>query len=262
MIPLHKNIPEHSPLKVTHRVNKEGNEARIVEDLIAHKRYAHKRFKSEVKLFFSLGLAISLLLVIVVFEWKSYDKIETVDITSTAFDTEEILDIPVTEQPPPPPQKVIQQPNIIEVTEEEIIEEIEVDFDVEITTEEAVAQTEEMVLDDAPEEEFADEIFTIVEEQPTPVGGMNAFMTFIHDKLRYPASAARMGVEGRVFVQFVVNKDGQLTDFTVVKGIGGGCDEEALRVLKSAPPWNPGKQRGHAVRVRMIIPIHFALREL
>jgi protein TonB len=68
-----------------------------------------------------------------------------------------------------------------------------------------------------------------------------------------------MGVEGKVFVQFVVDKDGTLTDIKAVKGIGAGCDEEAVRVLKAAPKWKPGKQRGRPVKVRMILPITFKL---
>ena len=77
--------------------------------------------------------------------------------------------------------------------------------------------------------------------------------------MEYPAQARRMGVEGKVFVQFVVDKDGSLTDVKAVKGIGAGCDEEAVEIVKSAPKWKPGKQRGKAVRVRMIIPITFRL---
>lgn len=77
--------------------------------------------------------------------------------------------------------------------------------------------------------------------------------------MKYQNQARRMGIEGRVFVQFVVDKDGQLTEIKAVKGIGAGCDEEAVRVLKSAPKWKPGKQRGRPVKVRMILPITFKL---
>jgi protein TonB len=166
------------------------------------------------------------------------------------------MDIPQTQQPPPPPPKKVQ-PEIIEVPdEEEIEEEIEIDLDVEMTEETVI---EEVVFEEAPEEEVVDEIFTIVEDQPTPNGGMSAFYQFVQKKLKYPAQARRMGIEGKVFVQFVVDKDGSLTEVQAVKGIGAGCDEEAERVIKSAPKWNPGKQRGRAVKVRMILPITFKL---
>ena len=104
-----------------------------------------------------------------------------------------------------------------------------------------------------------DEIFTIVEDQPTPPGGMSAFYKYVATSLRYPAQARRMGIEGKVFVQFVVGKDGTLTDVQAIKGIGAGCDEEAVRVISRAKKWSPGKQRGRPVRVRMILPITFKL---
>jgi protein TonB len=98
-----------------------------------------------------------------------------------------------------------------------------------------------------------------VENQPAPVGGYEAFYKYIGKNIKYPDQARRMGVEGKVFVQFVVDKDGSITDVQVLKGIGSGCDEEAIRVVKSAPKWTPGKQRGRPVRVRMSVPIAFKL---
>ncbi|MEQ9285714.1 MAG: energy transducer TonB [Cyclobacteriaceae bacterium] len=207
-------------------------------------------------MFFNIGLAISLALVLTAFEWRSYDDGGLVDLGELDDDFEDIMEIPPTEQPPPPPPK-IQLPQIIEIPdEEEIEEEIEVDLDVEITEETVI---EDIVFEEAPEEEVADEIFDIVEDQPAPPGGMGAFYKFVGKSMKYPNQARRMGIEGRVFVQFVVDKDGTLTDIKAVKGIGAGCDEEAVRVLKSAPKWKPGKQRGRPVKVRMILPITFKL---
>ena len=207
-------------------------------------------------LFLNVGLVISLLLVIFAFEKKVYDDGSMVNLSAAAEDFEDLMDIPQTQQPPPPPPKKVQ-PEIIEVPdEEEIEEEIEIDLDVEMTEETVI---EEVVFEEAPEEEVVDEIFTIVEDQPTPNGGMSAFYQFVQKKLKYPAQARRMGIEGKVFVQFVVDKDGTLTEVQAVKGIGAGCDEEAERVIKSAPKWKPGKQRGRAVKVRMILPITFKL---
>jgi len=207
-------------------------------------------------LFLNIGLVVSLALTIMAFEWKFYDEGDLVDLGQVNDQFEETMEIPQTEQPPPPPPK-IQQPEIIEVPdEEEIEEEIEVDLDVEITEETIV---EEIVFDDEPEEEEAEEIFTIVEDQPAPKGGMAAFYEYVGKNLKYPAQARRMGIEGKVFVQFIVDKDGSITEVQAIKGIGAGCDEEAIRVLKNAPKWNPGKQRGRPVKVRMILPITFKL---
>lgn len=207
-------------------------------------------------LFLNIGLVITLLGVITAFEWKFYDDGALMDLGEVTDQFEDVMEIPPTEQPPPPPPK-IQQPEIIEVPdEEEIEEEIEVDLDVEITEETVV---EEIVFDEPVEEEVADEIFTIVEDQPAPIGGMTAFYEYVGKKLKYPAQARRMGIEGRVFVQFVVDKDGTITEVTAIKGIGAGCDEEAVRVIEGAPKWKPGKQRGRPVKVRMILPITFKL---
>ena len=207
-------------------------------------------------LFLNIGLVVSLLLVITAFEWKFYDDGELMDLGQVSDEFEDVMEIPPTEQPPPPPPK-IQQPEIIEVPdEEEIEEEIEVDLDVEITEETVV---EDIVFDEPVEEEVAEEIFTIVEDQPQPKGGMAAFYEYIGKKLKYPAQARRMGIEGKVFVEFVVDKDGTITNVKAIKGIGAGCDEEAIRVIQSSPKWNAGKQRGRPVKVRMILPITFKL---
>ncbi len=207
-------------------------------------------------LFLNVGLVVSLLLVILAFENKIYDDGSLVNLNAASEDFEDLMDVPQTEQPPPPPPKKVQ-PEIIEVPDEEEIEdEIEIDLDVEMTEETVI---EEVVFDDAPEEEDVDEIFTIVEDQPTPIGGISAFYQYVQKKMKYPAQARRMGIEGKVFVQFVVDKDGSITEVKAVKGIGAGCDEEAVRVIKGSPKWKPGKQRGRSVKVRMILPIPFKL---
>ena len=207
-------------------------------------------------LFLSIGLMLSLLFVITAFEWKFYDDLGGMDLKASAEIFDDLMEVPQTEQPPPPPMKLVQ-PEIIEVDDDEDIQEdIKIDLDIDIN-ETTVIQ--EVIFTAAPEEEEADEIFTIVEDQPTPTGGMQAFYKYVSDNLKYPAQARRMGIEGKVFVQFVVDRDGSLSEVQAIRGIGAGCDEEAVRVIQGAPKWNPGKQRGRPVRVRMILPITFKL---
>ncbi len=105
------------------------------------------------------------------------------------------------------------------------------------------------------------DIFTIVEAQPEFKGGLDAFHRYIMNEIRYPLEARQKGVEGRVDVQFVVGKDGSLSEVKAIKGIGAGCDEEAVRVLQSVPAFKPGTQNGQPVRVRMVVPITFKLNE-
>lgn len=234
----------------------------FVADLINIKRTRRTNAISHKKLFFSIGLFLSMLFITTMFEWRSYDNTSIVNLEGNIQAMEDIMDVPLTNQPPPPPpEKVIKQANIVEVQDaEEIKEEIKIDFDMDISEDDAFAALD-IVDIEKPEEEIADEIFTIVEDKPTPKGGMSAFLKGLHEKITYPQAALRARVQGKVFIQFVINADGQLTDLEVIKGIGMGCDEEALRVLKQSPAWNPGKQRGVPVRVRMVLPIQFVYQE-
>ena len=101
----------------------------------------------------------------------------------------------------------------------------------------------------------------LLEKTPEFPGGMAAFANFLRKNLRYPEQAREAGVSGRVFISFVVEKDGRLTDIKVLKGIGFGCDQEATRVLKKSPLWNPGVQNKREVRVLYTIPLVFTLGE-
>jgi protein TonB len=220
------------------------------------------RFKN---VFFNFGLAVSMAVVFAIFQYKTFDNTALIDLGKIKDNTHEVMDIAPTTQPPPPPPK-IQLPEIIEVANEElIIDELEFNVDIEMNQE---TRIEDIAFDDnldtdAPEEEKADEIFMIVEQAAEPVGGVKAFYAYVGDQLRdhYPAAAARMNIEGVVYIQFVIEKDGSITQVQAVKGIGGGCDELAVKVVKNSPKWIPGKQRGRAVRSRKVIPIRFLLKQ-
>lgn len=208
-------------------------------------------------LFFNIGLVATLSLCIMAFTYKVYDDTSAKDLDKNQAITEEIMEVPPTDQLPPPPPK-IQQPQIIEVPDEkEIEEEIEINMDTEVTEE---TKVEEITIAPVEEKEDVDQIFNVVEESASPKGGMSSFYKYVGDKLKYPAQARRMGIEGKVYVDFVVERDGRLTDVKILKGIGAGCDEEAVRIVQSSPPWNPGKQRGKPVRQKYVIPIVFKLQ--
>lgn len=103
------------------------------------------------------------------------------------------------------------------------------------------------------------EVFTIIEDKPVPQGGIEGWSSYLQNNLKYPTQAKRMGVEGTVYTQFIVEKDGTVSNVRTLKGIGNGCDEEALRVISNSPPWQPGRLRDEPKRVRMVIPIVFKL---
>ncbi len=104
-----------------------------------------------------------------------------------------------------------------------------------------------------------DKIFKSVETYPEFPGGLDAFVKFLSRNVNYPVRARDKGVQGRVVISFVVEKDGTLTDIKMISGIGSGCDEEALRVMKMSPPWTPGTQGGKPVRTSYSVPISFTL---
>jgi TonB family protein len=107
----------------------------------------------------------------------------------------------------------------------------------------------------------ADQIFDVVETQPNPPGGMSGWNQYLAQNLQYPSQARAMGIEGTVIVVFVVNTDGSISDVETLRGIGGGADEEAIRVVKNSPNWEAGMQLERLVRTRMRLPIRFKLGE-
>jgi protein TonB len=181
---------------------------------------------------------------------------------------------PINKNTPPPPKLDIPQVKKIikflppKVTEKEVIEEEEMPTIEEIrhneTGAEEIEGTGEVIFDE-PVQEIVDdgagenEIFLVVEQAPEFEGGLAAMYKFIQKNMNYPAKARRMGIEGSVFVGFVVERDGTIADVQIIKGIDVDCDKEAVRVVSKMPPWKPGKQSGRPVRVRFVLPIKFRL---
>jgi periplasmic protein TonB len=181
---------------------------------------------------------------------------------------------PITNTPPPPkveippPVKTIIKYLPPQVTDKEIVEEEEMPTIEEIKTNEVGNENiegtgevvfEEPVAEVVEEKGNADQIFTVVEQMPEFEGGQEAMMKFIYKNVKYPSAARRMGIEGTVFVGFVVDSEGKINDVKTVKGISAECDKEAERVIKLMPPWKAGKQNGKAVKVRFVLPIKFKL---
>jgi protein TonB len=222
------------------------------------KKYPHADLGRYRGLIFSLSLLTTMSLVVTAFEWNYTPKAE-IELDARNTNTfEEVMEVPRTEIEPLPPAPV-SVARLVEVPDEEKIEEeIKVTFDIEMSQD---TRVQEFVMPEVkPEEkENVDEIFMVVETPAAPKGGFGAFYQDIGDRIRYPAPARRMRIEGKVFVEFVINRDGSIQDVRAVKGIGAGCDEEAVRVIQTAPEWVPARQRGKTVRQRMVLPITFKL---
>ncbi len=170
--------------------------------------------------------------------------------------------------PPPPPAALEQKVKFVApiVTTEEVVEDADIfnqDDLAQTTTNEAVA-IEEIVVETKVEvievEESKKEVFTIVEEMPAFPGGEAERNKFLAENIQYPQQATENGIQGTVYVSFVVDSKGNVTDVKILRGIGGGCDEEALRVVRMMPKWHPGKQNGKNVRVLFNMPIYFKLQ--
>jgi protein TonB len=217
-----------------------------------------------------IGYIVALAVMFAAFEWTTRDYVETEPVVYAAYAQMEEEIVPIT-QPiftaaPPPPADAPQVAEILDIVEndEEIVEEkIETS---ESTTEAIsgpVAQvsgpvaTGPVVVEEASDE---GEIFQVVEQMPEFPGGMQALMAYLSKNIKYPSVAQDNGIQGRVLVSFVVNKDGSIVDPEVIKSVDAALDKEAMRVIKAMPKWNPGKQRGKPVRVKYTVPVLFRLQ--
>lgn len=201
-------------------------------------------------LFVEIGMVITLAILIIAFrlDMTVDDSFEVALVEQEVVQMEEIQQTEQIEKPPPPPRPPVP----VEVPNDEVLEDDELDLDAFLDLDEV------MDLPPPPpavEEEPEPEIFVIVEEPPQLIGGLSGLQA----RIRYPEIAKKAGVEGRVFVQFVVDENGDVIDAVVTRGIGAGCDEEAIKGILSAK-FTPGKQRGKAVKVKMSLPVTFKLK--
>lgn len=217
--------------------------------------------------FLQIGLVLVLALILISFEWKVYD-VNVSELGTLKVEAEEEELIPITRQdltpPPPPPPKPTQ---IEIVKDEEVIKE-----EVVINTE-STEETEIKIVEQVEEVVEEVQIFTIVEEMPSLPGceaskgeqerqmcTQEKILQFLAKNTKFPPMAKDAGISGVVYVNFEINQKGDVTDVKLLRGIGGGCDEEALRVVKTLPKFQPGKQRGKPVRVSYNLPIRFTLK--
>ena len=208
-----------------------------------------------------IGAILTLSVLFIGFEWSERDKQVATDtgLTEIVFE-EEIIPITEQEQPkqaPPPPEA----PKV-----EEVLEIMDNDSDVEESTIQASDDTQAAVevkytpVEVEEEEVEEQQIFQVVEEMPEFPGGMAECMKWLSKNIKYPTISQENGVQGRVIIQFVVNRDGSIVDAQVARGVDPYLDKEALRVVGLMPKWKPGKQRGKEVRVKYTLPVMFRLQ--
>ena len=218
-----------------------------------------------------LGYIVALGLMFAAFEWTTHEYKETDTVYSVQTNVPDLEEIPPITQPiftaaPPPPANVPQIVEIIDIVDDktEIKEEkIESQEDTHEATPGpvAVAHTGPVSVGPAVENPGSneDEIFPVAEQMPTFPGGDEALFKYLSENIKYPPLAIEQGIQGKVIVQFVVNKDGSIVDPKVVRSLDPSCDKEALRVIKNMPKWNPGRNMGRPVRVKFTAPVSFRL---
>lgn len=216
-------------------------------------RNERKKPKSDLRKYYTVFLELGLIVVLVVFiaamkiEFQSSEPETDLTEEQEVVEMEEIIQTEQQEKPPPPPRPQVP----VEVPNDEIIEDQEINLDADLTLDEPLEMPEEPAGAEEEEEDF----FVVVEQMPELVGGMAELQGCVN----YPETARKAGIEGRVIVQFIVNEQGQVEDPKVVRGIGGGADEEALRCVKESE-FKPGRQRGKPVRVQYSLPVIFRLQ--
>ncbi|MBE6245115.1 MAG: energy transducer TonB [Bacteroidales bacterium] len=227
------------------------------------KKSPKANLENKKTLFREIGLIAALALVLLVFEWSTTDK----EVSSLAANTTVITDeeqAPITQETPPPPPEQIREPVMTE--ELQIVEndvKVETDF---ISTDDSDQKIEIKPYVEAKpveeEVEVEEEIpFAIVEDKPTFQGkDANEFTKWVYNNIEYPEIAKENGIQGRVTVQFTIDKDGSVKDVKVLRGVDSSLDKEAVRVIQKSPKWSPGKQRNKPVKVKYTFPIIFQLR--
>ncbi|NND78087.1 MAG: energy transducer TonB [Flavobacteriales bacterium] len=210
--------------------------------------------KNKFSIFFT-GLMFALALTLIGWEWAQFEKQDLSGFNYTEDNLEDEM-VPISIQQPPPPPPPQQQTQILEIVEDE--EDVEEELEMEDL--EVDEDTEIEVIEEEVEEVVEDKIFTIVEEQPEFPGGFAELQKYLGKNINYPSLARDAGISGTVYVTFVVGKDGSVSNAKVLRGIGGGCDKEALRVISKMPNWKPGKQRGKPVKVQYNVPVRFTLQ--
>lgn len=217
------------------------------------------------KLIFSeIGLVLALGLTLAAFEWTSEDvTVQNLEVQQEEVVEEEMVPITTQDQikpppPPPPPPPVADALTIVD-NETEINEEFELnDTEADDNTEFEIRDLEPTVVEE--EEPAEQEVFIIVEQMPLFPGGEEALRKYLATEVKYPVIAQENGIQGRVFVKFVIMPDGSVSNVEVARAFDPNLDKEAVRVVKSMPKWTPGKQRGKAVRVSYTVPINFVLQ--
>lgn len=214
----------------------------------------NRKLRKNYVILLEIGMVVTLLIFIGIFTMQLPAKevhknmVEKQDVVNV----KDIVRTKQQEKPPAPPKPQVP----VEVPNDEVVNEQNFNLNADLDMGNALDIPKPPEQKEKNKKDKEENVFVVVEQQPKLVGGLKS----LQKKIKYPDMARKAGIEGRVYVQFIVNKKGQVENPHVIRGIGGGCDKEALRVIKQAK-FKPGLQRGRPVKVQMSLPIVFRLQK-
>lgn len=227
------------------------------------KKSAKANLEDKKLLLREIGLVVALLVVLGAFQWSSKEKsTETLQADNFVVVEEEM--VPITTDVPPPPPEAPKEPVVSDIIDI-VDDDIKVDNTLLLSTEDeglAITVKDYVAESTYVEEEIEEEVpFAIVEQKPKFQGGdQNDFTKWVFSNIVYPEIAKENGVQGRVILQFTVDKDGSVKNVKVLRGVDSSLDKEAVRVVSSSPKWEPGRQRDKPAKVTFVFPVIFQLR--
>lgn len=227
-------------------------------DVMETKKSSSADLESGKSIFFKTGLILSLVMVLMAFQYRAYERTIYVSDSNPLDDnfTEEIdITFPKPPAPPPPPKSV----ELVVAPDDQVADNIDMPQSSEGTENTAIASFNYGDFSRPEVEIVEDIIFERPEIMPEFPGGVSALFEYLGKRIKYPTTARELNIHGTVFLAFVVEKDGSVTNVQLVRGISGGCDEEAIRVVSGMPNWIPGRMGTEPVRVKFSLPVRFKL---
>ncbi|MBP7497127.1 MAG: energy transducer TonB [Bacteroidales bacterium] len=244
--------------------------------------YVHRKLSNKRHLFALITASVLFLLAVstptilkTILPKQEERNVEITMLADLKMEDNKPKDEKIEDLPPPEPLKSSIQftPPVIKA-DKEVNDEEELKTQEELTESKLTISTKDIKGTDEEHGKLIEEVdknkglvqeeetkpFLIVEQMPEFPGGTEEMVKYIQSNVKYPQLARETNIQGKVYVTFVVTKDGRISNVKVLRGIGGGCDDEAVRVIKSMPTWKPGKQNGIAVPVQFSIPVNFTLR--
>lgn len=228
--------------------------------MIENKKSKKTNLENKRSIFFLIGLVLALSSVLFAFEWKTAETTEVIDFGPGDFINDDYIFIPSTPaEKKEPPKPAIHVPEFVLVDNDKKVNDIDLIF--EEPDDPLGIDLNNLVFQESNNSMDKEEVIVIIaEEMPEFPGGERALVSYLSRNVKSPLIAQENGIEGKVYVSFVIDEEGAIFDVSILRGVDSSLDNESLRVVRGMPKWSPGKQGGKPVKVRYNVPIYFELR--